>query len=167
MKIRIFGPSGSGKSYAAKQLSRVTGIKYYETDNMIWNREIEEKYSREDRNSNLLRIMKNENWIIEGAQFRWSFESFEDADVVYIIEPPLWLIQYRVLRRYLRMKMSTEKFNYVQNFNELIEMIKQNNRYYKKVRFELRECIKIIEDKVIFVENNLEIIDLVLDAFNC
>lgn len=141
MKIRVYGPCGSGKSYFSKRLANALSIELYETDNMIWNRRISEKYSREDRDSNLHKVLACESWIIEGAQYKWSFESFSEADIIIHIDPrPLRLTQ-RVTWRYVKMKFGIETFNYTQSLNELFEMYVQNYEYYKETKHDFDKRI--------------------------
>ena len=53
MKIRIIGACGSGKTFTAKAISEQFEIPFYETDNIIWDREENKKYTLEIRNENL------------------------------------------------------------------------------------------------------------------
>jgi len=142
MKIRVYGPCGSGKSYFSKKLAKALSITLYVTDNMIWNRSINEKFSREDREKNLDQVLALESWIIEGAQYKWSFNSFLEADIIIHIDPrPLRLTQ-RVTWRYVKMKFGIETFNYTQSLKELFEMYVQNHEYYKETKHDFDHRIK-------------------------
>lgn len=129
MKIRIIGACGSGKTYLAKKLSKTLEIKYYETDNIIWDRKINQKRPLESRNHILAEIIAKESWIIEGAQYRWSSESFDAADIIIVLNPHPFVRESRVVRRYLSMQFGIGSHHYRQNFRELIDMIKQNREF--------------------------------------
>lgn len=133
-KIRIYGPCGSGKSYLAKDLADLTGFACYETDNMIWNRKTCMKNSRCQRDRLLHHTMALEAWIIEGAQYKWSFESFIEADLVIFVDPPPLKLLTRVVKRYIKMQWRPDAYNYRQTLGELLHMLKQNRTYYKTTR---------------------------------
>jgi len=158
MKIRIIGACGSGKSYVAKALSHRLNIEYFETDNMIWNRRIMQKFSLEDRDRNLRDILEKDKWIIEGAQYKWSFESFRRADFIFIIKSSAIKRDMRVLKRFLKMRIRPEEFNYIQSIKELCEMIIQNWEYDKRTYYDILDTTESLKDKRLVVRDNLEIL---------
>lgn len=140
MKIRIIGACGSGKTYIAKRLSEVLEIPYYEMDNMIWDRRVKTKRTIESRNEVFFDVMNQENWIIEGAQYRWSSESFNIADLIIILNPNPFVRDFRVIKRFAEMQLGIGKYNYKQSFIELIDMLIQNKEFDKNSYSNILEC---------------------------
>jgi adenylate kinase family enzyme len=173
IKIRIIGSCGSGKSYLAKEISKILGITNYELDNMIWDRSGENLRFPEDiRDTEFNRIVSSESWIIEGVQYNWTNESFRKADFIYILNPNVYLKDYRIIRRFFRSRIGIEQWNYKRSFKNLIKMlIKWNHGYnlkevlditnqYTYKRFEMktaRDVIKHVQDNLKVLQDGNDI----------
>jgi adenylate kinase family enzyme len=158
MKIRIIGPCGSGKTYVSKRLSEKLQIQYYETDNIIWNRNENKKYSIDVRNDLLNEILVLEDWIIEGAQYKWSFESFEKANIIYILKPSALKRDLWVLKRFISMQLGLKTYHYKQSLKELLEMLIQNAQYDKESFDDIIKRTEVFKDKRIIVNDNMDIL---------
>jgi len=154
MKIRIYGPCGSGKSYLADKLAKTLQLSFYQTDNMIWNRDRQGKFSRSDRQDNLERILDKDMWIIEGAQYKWSFESFLQADWIIYIHPRPTRLFYRVTSRFLKMQLGLEGHNYKQSPRDLLDMYKQNRTYYKQTHKDFLRATRALDHKMILINQS-------------
>lgn len=132
MKIRIIGACGSGKTTLAKELSNHYGVSYYEIDNLIWDRSAEnKKYPEETRNSKLQSILDFESWIIEGVQIKkWTLKTIENADIILILKPHVFVRDLRIIKRFLLLKTGIRQWNYNQSFRNLQKMIKDWNHKY-------------------------------------
>src|SRR5215831_518656 len=93
-RIHIIGGPGSGKSYAALQLSRLLGIPAYDLDELFWDRAAE-------RNARLAAIAQEEIWIIEGVYYGWLGPSFERADRIFVLRPHVLLRDWRIVNRFV------------------------------------------------------------------
>lgn len=157
IKIRVIGACGSGKSYISRELSKKYNLSYYELDNIVWDRCKEDtKYPLEIRDSNLKNITKSNSWIIEGTHSSWTFDSFKEADLIFILNPNVLFRDYRIIRRFVRTRFGLERWNYKQTFNNLIKMIVEWNH-----GFEIGKVISITNEfsnKRYFVKNKEEII---------
>lgn len=161
MKIRIVGPCGSGKSYAAWILSGIYEIKYYEIDDMVWKRGAEDtRYELEERNGKLAKVVEMDNWIIEGAQSAlWVVDSFEKADIIFVLKPNVYLTDFRVIIRFLQDKLGIKKMNYNQSLSQLKKMIVDWNHGYN---FEVvKIAVKGMEDKVHWVKSLQDMIEII------
>lgn len=129
-RIHIIGGPGSGKSYIARRLSEKYALPHYDLDDIFWDRNHKDyiRSSEETRQRRLETILANETWIIEGVYYKWLEMSFEGADKIVVLNTPLVLRQWRVLRRYLYYKVSRahEKNETIAN---LIEMMRWNQKY--------------------------------------
>jgi hypothetical protein len=70
-RIHIIGGPGSGKSYAARQLSRLLGIPAYDLDELFWDRAAPRYGVRAtvaERDTRLVAITQEVTWVIEGGE---------------------------------------------------------------------------------------------------
>jgi adenylate kinase family enzyme len=73
-KIHIVGGPGSGKTYLAECLSTQLGISSYELDDIFWDNTDDcygVKAEIQQRQNNLLQIVSQEKWIVEGVYYDW------------------------------------------------------------------------------------------------
>lgn len=111
MKIRIIGCSGSGKSWLARRLSQKYGIPHYDLDTIQWDDRAETygvKMPPQRRDQLLEQILDREDWIVEGVYYSWVLRSFEDADLIYVLDLPKRVYTFRILKRFLRRKLGLE-----------------------------------------------------------
>lgn len=129
-KLHIIGGPGSGKSYIARRLSEKYGLPQHDLDDIFWDRSHTDyiRSSDEARQRNLESILSNETWIIEGVYYKWLEKSFEGADKIIVLNTPVLLRQWRVLRRYLGYKLS-RSHEKDETFANLIELISWNQKY--------------------------------------
>jgi adenylate kinase family enzyme len=168
IKIRIIGACGSGKSYIAKELSKKYKIKCFETDNFVWDRTLENcKYPIEVRDKKLNEVVMTEAWIIEGVHYKWGIESFEQADLIFIIIPNKYVRNLRVIQRFIKTRLGFEQWNYKQSFKNLYEMLFIWNKGFDKEN--IKEILELTEgnsEKRIIVQDNKEIMGYVQDYLN-
>jgi len=144
MKIRIIGSCGSGKSTAAKQLSEKYGIPCFEVDNMIWDRSEDNlKFPEEVRDANLASILRSDSWIIEGVQYKeWTLSSIEQADLVVILDPNVYIRDYRIIKRFILSRTGIRPWNYTQTFGNLCKMLVHWNHGY-----DYRGAIEVVQEQ--------------------
>ncbi|MBP1936918.1 AAA family ATPase [Paenibacillus sediminis] len=105
-KICIIGSMGSGKTTIAKKISSRTQIPLYQTDNFVWDRsEFNKKYPAHVRDEILIKARLEDAWIIEGAHYQWGFESFEQADVIFILNPYVFIRDWRMVKRFIKTRV--------------------------------------------------------------
>lgn len=131
MKIHIIGPSGSGKSYLARKLSQQYSVPAWSLDDLFWDNDgYSGKRAPEERDAMLEKILRREQWIIEGVQHSWVGRAFEDADVIVLLEPPALLCRIRIIRRFIHRKM-TRHARKNENVKSLISLLKWTKKFYK------------------------------------
>ena len=102
MKIHIIGCSGSGKTYFAKALSNKYNIPHFDLDDIQWDNNSESygvKMPVEKRDALLKEILEKKDWIIEGVYYSWVLESFEKADIIYVLDIPKHIYKNRISKR--------------------------------------------------------------------
>jgi adenylate kinase family enzyme len=159
VKIRIIGSCGSGKSTLAKKLSEKYDIPYDEIDNIIWDRSSDNlKYPEETRDATLKSIVGSNSWILEGVQYKdWTLESIEQADIVLVLNPHVFIRDYRIIKRFVLSRTGIRPWNYKQTFRNLCKMIVQwNHRYDVQA---VADIIKSYDKTPVTVKNTSEAID--------
>lgn len=63
----------------------------------------------EKRGQMLNDILQHSDWIIDGVYYAWVQKSFEDADVIYVLDMPKWLYRFRIIKRFIRRRVGLEK----------------------------------------------------------
>ena len=129
-KLHIIGGPGSGKSYIARRLSEKYRLPRHDLDDIFWDRSHADyiRSGDEARQRNLESILANEAWIIEGVYYKWLEKSFEGADKIIVLNAPVLLRQWRILRRYLGYKLS-RSHEKNETFANLIELMSWNQKY--------------------------------------
>ncbi|WP_206064478.1 hypothetical protein [Neptunomonas sp. XY-337] len=109
-RIHIIGGPGSGKTYISQNLQSITDLTAYDLDQVFWDQS-QNTYTRaseESRAEKLSSILSNEKWIIEGVYYKWLDESFQNADLIVILNPPLIKRQWRIFKRFVYVNFSLE-----------------------------------------------------------
>lgn len=134
-KIYIIGAPASGKSTYAKKLSAETGIPFFDLDEIKWENTGGKYYSKKrDKNERIQKLQTllkiNADWICEGVYFRdWILPVIEQADEVIILQPSLWLCQYRLLRRSIRRLLHLEPSKHKESFQSFWGLLSFAQRY--------------------------------------
>lgn len=151
MKIHIIGGPGSGKSFLAETLSKQLGIAHYDLDDLQWDNAATGygiKRDPKERDALLTKILKQDDWIIEGVYYAWCLKCFEDADQIHVLEVPRRTYRSRIIRRFLRRKFGLEKGK-KETLQSLKDLLKWADRYQKKNLVEIRKILEAYPDKVI------------------
>lgn len=162
MKIRIIGGCGSGKTYIAQLISVNLGIPHIQTDNLVWNRSNNSKYPDEVRDRLLAEVLRSEAWIIEGVHYRWGYNSFQEADYIFIIRNH-WLTQdLRTIKRFVATRLGLEASNYTQRLNNLFVMLFIWNRNFRREDMKhILELTSVFHHKRHIVKSNKEIVNII------
>ncbi|EKA5638242.1 DNA topology modulation protein FlaR [Vibrio vulnificus] len=129
-KIHIIGGPGSGKTYSAKKLQQATNLTAFDLDEVFWDQSQNSyiRASEELRTEKLNIILECDNWIIEGVYYKWLDRSFQNADVIIILNPPLIKRQWRILKRFLVRKFFLGDFR-KETFSSFIELWRWNSKF--------------------------------------
>lgn len=86
-RVLIIGCPGAGKSTFARKLAAKTGLPLIYLD-MIWHRSDRTTVSREEFDESLERILKSDNWIIDGNYIRTLPQRLAACDTVFYFDLP-------------------------------------------------------------------------------
>lgn len=158
-KIHIIGGPGSGKTYSANKLQEKTELTAYNLDHVFWDQS-KNKYirsSEESRTEKLNKILSNESWIIEGVYYKWLEDSFREADIIIILNPPVLLRQWRIFKRFLLRKFILGHFC-KETFSSFMEMFWWNQKFDGDNMVRILEFTKKYKNKIIYCNNYNELL---------
>lgn len=118
------------------------------------------KYPESIRDQTLKEIISDVHWIIEGVQFKdWTMAIIDRADYIFIMNPNVYVRDYRIVKRFIKSRTGIEPWNYKQSVSNLMKMIVKWNHGYQ-----LEELLGITEPyqkKRYIVKNRDEVIKIV------
>jgi adenylate kinase family enzyme len=161
MKLYVTGSVASGKSTLAKKISKQTGVPCYSLDEIVYKKDDSQpmgnrKRTPEERDSLFAEILVQPSYIIEDTGRLCFEEGMRQADNIILIDNPLRIRKFRIIRRYIRQKLGIEKCAYRPN----IVMAKYMFRWAKDFdsgKDGVRSRIMQYKDKVIILKSNLDI----------
>jgi hypothetical protein len=135
-------------------------------DNVILDRNAEGvKYPEPIRDQTLKEIISDDHWIIEGVQFKdWTMASIDRADYIFILNPNVYIRDYRIVKRFIKSRTGIEPWNYKQSVSNLMKMIVKWNHGYR-----LEELLGITEpyqQRRYIVKNRHEVVTILQTGFS-
>ncbi len=141
-KICLFGCPGSGKSTLAKKLSSFLKLNVYHLDNVYWLPNWN-KLSKDEFDNELMELLKNDSYIIEGNYNRTLDIRLKECDLAIYLDFNRITCLIGVIKRYFMYRNKTrdditkgcdesldkEFISYVWNFNKL-----HRKKYYEKLQ---------------------------------
>ncbi|MCI9262960.1 MAG: DNA topology modulation protein FlaR [Oscillospiraceae bacterium] len=150
MKIHIIGCSGSGKTYLASALSQKYHIPHFDLDDLQWDNNAGAygvKRPPEERDAMLQELLPLDDWIIEGVYYAWVGQCFEMADIIYILDMPKYLYQFRILRRSLRRRLGLEAGKR-ETLKSVLALLKWTDTFQKRNLVEITAILEKYGSKV-------------------
>jgi len=157
-KIHIIGGPGSGKTFSSTKLQALTNLNAYDLDKVFWeqNENAYVRSSEEDRTEKLNQVLSQESWIVEGVYYKWLADAFRDADLIVILNPPVLLRQWRILKRFLRRKFILGQFR-KESLASFIEMYWWNHKFDNDNMIRIVDFLTEYNNKIIFCKNYNEL----------
>lgn len=143
-RIYIIGGPGCGKTYAAKKISALAKIDFFELDDIFWGKDYNTKETKNERAKKLKKVLKNKKWIIEGVFHSWTQLALEKADLIILIKCKRYLRTIRILKRAVQRQFQKGKkdnlssimsfliWNHKWDSDDFIKIKKVLNGYKKK-----------------------------------
>lgn len=131
-RVHIIGGPGSGKTYLATALSMQTGIEPVSLDDFFWDNRSPVYNTRrpaDERDRLLQEAIAKENWIVEGASHSWVESSFQKADIIILLNVPVWIRHYRIIKRYFCRKLGLSESAYQESVKSLFHLLTWNQSY--------------------------------------
>lgn len=155
-RIRIIGATGSGKTYLAKAICDYTDYVCLNLDKIYFKYLVDGKpqyYTEQYRFDSLHCFLKYEKWIIEGSYYQnWAISSFEQADLILVLNIPRYIRNCRVIKRSIQKHYSLEalirhlKYSYLWEKNHKEKVFETLESFHQKVRVvnSFKEAIRLI-----------------------
>ncbi|MDD6795857.1 MAG: DNA topology modulation protein FlaR [Clostridiaceae bacterium] len=160
MKIHIIGGSGTGKSYIANKISEKYNIPHTDLDDIFWDNSSDSygtKAPLDERLKKLNKILdENDNWVIEGVYYEWLKDSFNAADLIFVLDISPITFNRRIVLRFIKRKLGIQKGK-KETFNSLKNLLKWTNNYSKYELPKILNFLKPYNEKVILIDNGKEI----------
>lgn len=161
MKIYIVGPVSSGKSTLAKKLSDKLGIPYHALDEVVhipdksnpWGTR---RRGAEERDNLFCSIIHQPEWVIEDVGRPCFEKAFKAADRIILLEVPVKVRNYRIIKRWIKQKLGIEKCIYNPRY-EMLQCMLQWSKNYDKGKDELKVRISPYQEKVVVLKNNIDV----------
>ena len=103
MKLHIIGSAPSaGKTTLARAIAARTGMPAHELDGLMF---VDDRWTLRpaaERDAMLARILEEPSFVTEGGFLGWTEAVFEAADHIVWLDPPLWVLTWRHVRRFWR-----------------------------------------------------------------
>ncbi len=160
MKIRIIGCSGSGKTYLARKLVEKLRLSHFDLDNIYWDNSDAYGVKRgdSDRDNLLSNALNEPSWVIEGVYYKWCLNTFEQADIIVLLEPELKLCKSRIKKRFIKRKLGLEKGK-KETLKSLKELLKWTDKFYSDNLLKIKEILSGYKTKVVVLKTEKEIDD--------
>jgi adenylate kinase family enzyme len=123
--------NGSGKTHVACLLSRRLRIPTFDLDDLFWDRSASTygiRATGDLRDRKLAEIVTGEAWIIEGVYHQWLGPSFDRAQVILALTPPVWVRDVRVIRRFIKRKLGLVPSKR-ESIRDLWQLLQWNHKY--------------------------------------
>ena len=163
MKIHIIGCSGSGKTYLAKALSKKYNIPHFDLDDIQWDNNAQAygvKMPPEKRNALLQEILSRREWIIEGVYYAWVQQSFDEADIIYVLDMPKYLYKNRIIIRSIKRKLGILKGK-KETFKSVYNLLKWTDTFQNKNLKEIKSILDRYGDKVRWISSKKEVQEII------
>ncbi len=133
-RIHVLGGPGGGKTYVAAKIAAALGIQAHDLDDLFWDSSsptYSVRADREKRDQALAALVMQDTWVIEGAYYKWLAPSFERADLIIILNPSVWLRDWRVVKRSALHLLGKSHAAKKETFASLLNLIHWNHTYEK------------------------------------
>ncbi|MBQ4121814.1 MAG: DNA topology modulation protein FlaR [Clostridia bacterium] len=163
MKIHIIGCSGSGKTYLANALAKKYNIPHFDLDDIQWDNNAEgygTKRPLEERNALLQEILNNNEWVIEGVYYAWVQQSFDEADIIYVLDMPRYLYKSRIIIRSIKRKFGIQKGKR-ETLKSVYNLLKWTETFQNKNLKEIKTILDKYENKVIWLSSKKDVREII------
>ena len=107
-RISIIGATGSGKSVLARRLSEELRLPLYELDTLFWDGQGRGRPQREFVEA-VSELAKRDSWVLDGHYRVVRDLIWRRSDMVVWLNYPLWLVGFRLLRRFAQKRRAASK----------------------------------------------------------
>lgn len=167
-RISIIGGPGSGKTHAANELSRTLHIQSHDLDELFWDAHAQRygvRAAEDERNAKLADIARQERWIVEGVYYAWLTPVFQQADLIAVLQPHVFMRDWRIVRRfgYRKLGIRTSKR---EGFGDLYRLLLWNHQYDTNNLERAIGCLEPYTHKLIHCRSADELVSYIVKNVN-
>ena len=163
MKIHIIGCSGSGKTYLANALAKKYNIPHFDLDDIQWDNNTEgygTKRPLEERNALLQEILNNNEWVVEGVYYAWVQQSFDEADIIYVLDMPRYLYKSRIIVRSIKRKLGIQQGKR-ETLKSVYNLLKWTKTFQNINLKEIKTILDKYQNKVIWLSSKKDVREII------
>ncbi len=152
-RVFIVGYSGSGKNWLGEQLSKKSGIKFYDQDDFAWIKKFTIERPWKVKARMLAKVCEKDKWVICGAGFSYLGDIPKRAEVIIILKTSPLRNFLRHIKRYTKRKIKGEE----DSLKGIWEMTKGNReeskptgrayKFFKELKKKYPKKVKILTNK--------------------
>jgi len=164
LRLFVTGPTGSGKSTLADHIARRAIAPLYALDDIHWE-PAEGGDRRRDpsaRLAMLAQIAGQDDWVIEGVQFKWADQAMERADAILVLDLPRWRNRVRIARRFVDRRLSGEP-GPRGTLRALYQEYRWSNDYFDHERAMLFDKLEQWRDKLVVARDSASALSMIED----
>jgi len=157
-KIYIIGIVASGKTTLSRKMAKMTHVKAYELDEVVWPLVNGQQVKRTpaEQLDELQRIDNTGSWIIEGTYRKNCRSVLDNADQIVFLDPPLLLRCVRIVTRFIKQQLKLETCRYKSDLKMLRWMFEWTVEF-ERDRDRFDKLLKPYEEKLIVLKHEREI----------
>ena len=134
MRLYISGPVGSGKTTLARRISSLTGVRCVHLDEVVYEPDPTDSWGNRkrpipERDALFGEILAAPDYIVEDAGRECFIEAMAQADWVVLLEPPMRVRYWRIVRRWARQNLGLERSGYRPRLAVLRAMFRWTRNY--------------------------------------
>lgn len=146
-KILILGGPGSGKSILSYNLGKKLNIPVYHLDD-IHIQHNNDKSGKEKRNKEIIKILKNNKWIMDGNYRSTLDKRIEKCNIVIFLDYPISKLICSIISRFIKHHFKIKK-EIISGNNKLnLEIIKLAYKWKKEKRGEIINVLTNTNKKI-------------------
>jgi adenylate kinase family enzyme len=129
-RVHIIGGPGSGKSFLAHRLSGILDIPRFDLDDLFWDNAsgYGTRAHATLRDTRLAEIVATPSWILEGVYYSWLGPGFARAELIVVLQPPVWLRHWRVIKRSV-LRLSGLEHSKGESIRSVWDLLKYSHSY--------------------------------------
>jgi hypothetical protein len=120
----------------AGKIAASSGMAAYDLDELFWDSAAPTygvRANPQKRDQALAALVRQEDWVIEGAYYNWVTPSFERADLILLLTPSVWRRDWRLLKRFALQRLGRSSSRKRETFASLVGLIRWNHTYDQHV----------------------------------
>ena len=114
----------------------------------------------EKRNALLQEILSGREWIIEGVYYAWVQQSFDEADIIYVLDMPKHLYKSRIIIRFIKRKLGALKGK-KETFKSVYDLLKWTDTFQNKNLKEIKRLLDRYGNKVIWLSGKKDVQEII------